>query len=192
MHIKFRSTSRLTSRRGRWRTSSRVPCRLSGSRSTARWRPRRLGDSPERRRCSRARARRTSGPTRGASSSCITARGTARASSRCSTSSRSPSTSARRSACADAPVWLATWESPFPLYHTNRLSSLYYTILLHFAFYKLFLFVHMIGAGKRSLTLALFRIIESTAGKIIIDNVDIAQIGVHLLRSRLTIVPQEK
>ncbi|CAO1343275.1 unnamed protein product [Diamesa hyperborea] len=47
------------------------------------------------------------------------------------------------------------------------------------------------GAGKSSLTLALFRIIESAGGKIIIDGVEIADIGLHSLRSRLTIIPQD-
>lgn len=47
------------------------------------------------------------------------------------------------------------------------------------------------GAGKSSLTLALFRIIEAADGKIVIDDVDIAQIGLHSLRSRLTIIPQD-
>lgn len=47
------------------------------------------------------------------------------------------------------------------------------------------------GAGKSSLTLALFRIIEAADGKIIIDDVDISQIGLHSLRSRLTIIPQD-
>lgn len=47
------------------------------------------------------------------------------------------------------------------------------------------------GAGKSSLTLALFRIIEAADGKIFIDNVDIASLGLHTLRSRLTIIPQD-
>ena len=47
------------------------------------------------------------------------------------------------------------------------------------------------GAGKSSLTLALFRIIESAGGEILIDGVDIAGIGLHSLRSRLTIIPQD-
>ncbi|XP_047736318.1 ATP-binding cassette sub-family C member 3, partial [Hyalella azteca] len=47
------------------------------------------------------------------------------------------------------------------------------------------------GAGKSSLTLSLFRIIEAAVGQIIIDGVDIAKIGLHDLRSRLTIIPQD-
>lgn len=47
------------------------------------------------------------------------------------------------------------------------------------------------GAGKSSLTLALFRIIEAADGKIIIDDVNIADIGLHSLRSRLSIIPQD-
>ncbi|XP_011343424.1 multidrug resistance-associated protein 1 isoform X3 [Ooceraea biroi] len=47
------------------------------------------------------------------------------------------------------------------------------------------------GAGKSSLTLALFRIIEAAQGKIFIDNVDISKLGLHDLRSRLTIIPQD-
>lgn len=46
------------------------------------------------------------------------------------------------------------------------------------------------GAGKSSLTLGLFRIIEASEGHIFIDGVDIAQLGLHELRSRITIIPQ--
>jgi len=41
------------------------------------------------------------------------------------------------------------------------------------------------------LTLSLFRIIESTQGRICIDGVDIASLGLHELRRRLTIIPQD-
>eukprot|EP00800_Vazella_pourtalesii_P021766 TRINITY_DN821_c0_g1_i2.p1 TRINITY_DN821_c0_g1~~TRINITY_DN821_c0_g1_i2.p1 ORF type:complete len:1532 (-),score=331.57 TRINITY_DN821_c0_g1_i2:43-4638(-) len=47
------------------------------------------------------------------------------------------------------------------------------------------------GAGKSSLTLALFRILEATRGSIVIDGVDIADVGLDDLRSRLTIIPQD-
>ncbi|XP_054155688.1 multidrug resistance-associated protein 1-like [Oppia nitens] len=47
------------------------------------------------------------------------------------------------------------------------------------------------GAGKSSLTLALFRLIEPAMGRIVIDGIDISQLGLHELRSRLTIIPQE-
>ncbi|XP_047002729.1 multidrug resistance-associated protein 1-like [Schistocerca americana] len=47
------------------------------------------------------------------------------------------------------------------------------------------------GAGKSSLTLALFRIIEPAGGSIEIDNVDVTKLGLHVLRSCLTIIPQD-
>ncbi|CAG2181441.1 unnamed protein product, partial [Oppiella nova] len=47
------------------------------------------------------------------------------------------------------------------------------------------------GAGKSSLTLALFRIIEADSGSISIDGVTIADLGLQELRSRLTIIPQD-
>nr|XP_054597909.1 multidrug resistance-associated protein 1 [Nothobranchius furzeri] len=47
------------------------------------------------------------------------------------------------------------------------------------------------GAGKSSLTLGLFRIIEAAEGHIFIDGVDIGKLGLHELRSRITIIPQD-
>ncbi|CAI5456759.1 unnamed protein product [Caenorhabditis angaria] len=47
------------------------------------------------------------------------------------------------------------------------------------------------GAGKSSLTLALFRIIEADGGCIEIDGTNIADLQLEQLRSRLTIVPQD-
>ncbi|XP_063232793.1 LOW QUALITY PROTEIN: multidrug resistance-associated protein 1-like [Bacillus rossius redtenbacheri] len=47
------------------------------------------------------------------------------------------------------------------------------------------------GAGKSSLTMALFRIIEAAGGRILIDGCDVATLGLHTLRSRLTIIPQD-
>ncbi|XP_043498534.1 multidrug resistance-associated protein 1 isoform X8 [Polistes fuscatus] len=47
------------------------------------------------------------------------------------------------------------------------------------------------GAGKSSLTLSLFRILEAASGKIIIDGIDVAKLGLHDLRSKLTIIPQD-
>uniref|UniRef100_A0A672QV88 Multidrug resistance-associated protein 1 n=1 Tax=Sinocyclocheilus grahami TaxID=75366 RepID=A0A672QV88_SINGR len=47
------------------------------------------------------------------------------------------------------------------------------------------------GAGKSSLTLGLFRIIEAAQGEICVDGVNIAELGLHELRSRITIIPQD-
>lgn len=47
------------------------------------------------------------------------------------------------------------------------------------------------GAGKSSMTVALFRLIEAAGGKIVIDGEEIANMGLHDLRSKLTILPQE-
>lgn len=47
------------------------------------------------------------------------------------------------------------------------------------------------GSGKSTLIQALFRLIEPAGGRIIIDNIDISTVGLHDLRSRLGIIPQE-
>ncbi|KAJ1945751.1 hypothetical protein EC988_005683 [Linderina pennispora] len=47
------------------------------------------------------------------------------------------------------------------------------------------------GAGKSSLTLALFRIIEGASGQILLDGQDISKYGLFDVRSRLSIIPQD-
>ena len=47
------------------------------------------------------------------------------------------------------------------------------------------------GSGKSTLIQALFRVVEPTGGKIIIDGIDISTLGLHDLRSRFGIIPQE-
>jgi ABC-type multidrug transport system fused ATPase/permease subunit len=46
------------------------------------------------------------------------------------------------------------------------------------------------GAGKSSLTLALFRFLEARSGTVTIDGLDISKLDLHALRSRLAIIPQ--
>ncbi|KAG6949858.1 hypothetical protein JG687_00014586 [Phytophthora cactorum] len=46
------------------------------------------------------------------------------------------------------------------------------------------------GAGKSSLTMALFRISKLASGRVLIDGVDVATIGLKTLREKLSIIPQ--
>lgn len=47
------------------------------------------------------------------------------------------------------------------------------------------------GAGKSTLALALFRFLNASAGRILIDGIDISTIKLSTLRSRLAIIPQD-
>ncbi|KAF9120602.1 Multidrug resistance-associated protein 4 [Mortierella sp. 14UC] len=51
--------------------------------------------------------------------------------------------------------------------------------------------VGKMGSGKTTLLISLLRVVEAAEGQILIDNVDIREIGLQDLRSKIAIIPQE-
>ena len=47
------------------------------------------------------------------------------------------------------------------------------------------------GAGKSTISMAIMRIVELAGGKIEIDGVDISKIDLTVLRSQITMIPQD-
>ncbi|KAJ0045239.1 hypothetical protein Pint_03949 [Pistacia integerrima] len=47
------------------------------------------------------------------------------------------------------------------------------------------------GSSKSTLIQTLFQIVEPAAGQVMIDGINISSIGLHDLRSRLSIIPQD-
>jgi len=47
------------------------------------------------------------------------------------------------------------------------------------------------GSGKSSLLITLMRICEANSGNVLIDDVDVRSIGLHMLRGRTAIIPQD-
>ncbi len=47
------------------------------------------------------------------------------------------------------------------------------------------------GAGKSSVMVALFRIVELVSGSISIDDIDISKLGLNDVRNAISIIPQD-
>lgn len=90
--------------------------------------------------------------------------------------------------------WPANGEIKFIEYSTRyaeHLDNVLHEINVHIRGNEHIGIVGRTGAGKSSLTMALFRIIESTSGRIEIDGIDISKILLSDLRSKLSIIPQD-
>lgn len=46
------------------------------------------------------------------------------------------------------------------------------------------------GSGKSTIVQSLFRLLEAEQGRILIDGVDVAQLGLHALRTHMSVIPQ--
>ncbi|WPH01843.1 Hypothetical protein R9X50_00469700 [Acrodontium crateriforme] len=75
--------------------------------------------------------------------------------------------------------------------YANDLSSVLKGITFQLQPHQRVGIVGRTGAGKSTLALVLFRLLELTDGKISIDGVDISRVGLKQLRSRMAIIPQD-
>lgn len=93
-----------------------------------------------------------------------------------------------------AESWPETGDIKFVNYSTRyrpELDLILKNINLHIKPKEKIGIVGRTGAGKSSLTLALFRIIEAASGSILIDDIPIDSIGLSDLRHKLSIIPQD-
>lgn len=79
----------------------------------------------------------------------------------------------------------------FQIRYAEHLPSVLKNITCTFPGRKKVGVVGRTGSGKSTLIQAIFRIVEPSEGSIIIDGINISNIGLHDLRSRLSIIPQD-
>ncbi|KAI9168306.1 hypothetical protein H9P43_007678 [Blastocladiella emersonii ATCC 22665] len=105
-----------------------------------------------------------------------------------------PSGAPKETSFALDPAWPSCGEIVFKDYlvaYRPRLPLVLKNISLKFEAGKKIGIVGRTGAGKSSLTATLFRLMEAASGTITIDGLDIATLGLHDLRTQLTILPQD-
>ncbi|XP_070559237.1 ATP-binding cassette sub-family C member 9-like isoform X2 [Ptychodera flava] len=75
--------------------------------------------------------------------------------------------------------------------YSNELEPVLEDVSVHFKAGEKIGICGRTGSGKSSLTLALFRMIDTYKGRIVIDDVDISHVPLLTLRTRLAIIPQD-
>ncbi|XP_070559239.1 ATP-binding cassette sub-family C member 8-like isoform X2 [Ptychodera flava] len=75
--------------------------------------------------------------------------------------------------------------------YSNELEPVLEDVSVHFKAGEKIGICGRTGSGKSSLTLALFRMIDTYKGRIVIDDVDISRVPLLTLRTRLSIIPQD-
>jgi hypothetical protein len=103
----------------------------------------------------------------------------------------SPSTARSRDLAQTVPSCPTSSTTSPSLYRVARGSALCALRLPCTAFLLRPSQVGATGCGKSTLALSFFRFVEAHSGRIFIDGLDIADIGLGDLRRRLTIIPQD-
>ncbi|KAJ7468712.1 hypothetical protein FB451DRAFT_1560403 [Mycena latifolia] len=59
------------------------------------------------------------------------------------------------------------------------------------ALHEIKILIEVSGSGKSTLAMSLLRFVDPSSGRILVDGIDISNIGIHDLRSRICLIPQD-